>query len=159
MQQMISQERKEYLKKIRRNRWAVFGTQFSVLIFFIFAWEMLANAGVIDSFITSQPSKIINTWINLSQNGLLEHLGITCKETIIGFLLRYRSWRFDCHYLVVVKIFMQSGRTFFSCAKQFAKSSFRSHYHYLGGGRNQCHYYHGNSHFTYCYYHGNFEWV
>jgi len=49
-------------------------------------WEMLANKGIIDSFITSQPSRMLKTFMNLSQNGLLEHLGITCYETIVGFL-------------------------------------------------------------------------
>ena len=29
---------------------------------------------------------MLKTFMNLSQNGLLEHLGVTCYETIVGFL-------------------------------------------------------------------------
>ena len=50
-------------------------------------WEILANIGVIDSFIASQPSRIVKTFLNLSGNDLLTHLGVTCFETIIGFEL------------------------------------------------------------------------
>ncbi|MDD3304061.1 MAG: ABC transporter permease [Clostridia bacterium] len=82
----ISMERKKYLKKVTRNRVTVILTQIFVLIAFIATWEICANANIIDSFITSQPSRILNTFMNLSQNGLLEHIGVTCFETIIGFL-------------------------------------------------------------------------
>ena len=44
-------------------------------------------SGVIDSFIMSKPSRIVKTFMNLSENGLLKHLGTTCYETIIGFLI------------------------------------------------------------------------
>lgn len=50
-------------------------------------WEILANTGKIDSFITSQPSRIFKTFLDLSSNNLLEHLKITCIETLVGFLL------------------------------------------------------------------------
>lgn len=86
VQNNISLERKQYLKKIKRDKLAVIITQISILAFLIAAWEILANIGVIDSFIASQPSRILKTFMNLSQNGLLEHLGVTCMETIIGFL-------------------------------------------------------------------------
>ena len=49
-------------------------------------WEIMAQLGVIDSFITSQPSRVVKTIINLSSNDLLMHLGVTCTETIIGFV-------------------------------------------------------------------------
>ena len=82
----ISEERKQYLKKKKRTKIAVLGTQIAVIVIFIAAWEILANIGVIDSFIASQPSRIVQTFMNLSQNDLLEHVGVTCLETIIGFL-------------------------------------------------------------------------
>lgn len=79
-------ERKQYLRKIMFTKIAIFTTQITVLIAFIALWEILANKGIIDSFITSQPSRMLKTFMNLSQNGLLEHLGVTCFETIVGFL-------------------------------------------------------------------------
>jgi len=81
-----SNERKLYLRKIAITKVSVLLTQIAIVILFIVLWEMLANKGIIDSFITSQPSRMLKTFMNLSQNGLLEHLGITCYETIVGFL-------------------------------------------------------------------------
>lgn len=82
----ISVERKKYLKKVTRNKIIIFITQILLLVTFIAVWEICANANIIDSFITSKPSRILDTFMNLSQNGLLEHIGVTCFETIIGFL-------------------------------------------------------------------------
>lgn len=86
MDKNISNNRKKYLRKMKTNKIAVFMTQITIVIGFIILWEVLANIGIIDSFITSQPSRILNTFMNLSQNDLLEHLGVTCLETIIGFI-------------------------------------------------------------------------
>ncbi len=86
MDKNISNDRKKYLRKVKTNKIAVFITQITIVIGFIILWEILANLGIIDSFITSQPSRIFNTFMNLSQNDLLEHLGVTCLETIIGFV-------------------------------------------------------------------------
>lgn len=82
----ISEERKKYLKKVKKKKIAIIFTQVLILAVFIATWEICANANIIDSFITSKPSRIFNTFMNLSQNGLLEHIGVTCFETIIGFL-------------------------------------------------------------------------
>lgn len=82
----ISSDRKKYLNKIKKNKWLIIGTQISFVLIFIFLWEFLAEKKIIDSFITSQPSRIWSTIANLSRNGLLKHLGVTCYETIIGFM-------------------------------------------------------------------------
>ena len=79
----ISQDRKMYLRKIRINKFAILITQIAIIVSFIVLWEVLANLKVIDSFITSQPSRIINTFMNLSSNDLLHHLGVTFYETIV----------------------------------------------------------------------------
>lgn len=83
----ISKERARYLRKVKLRKTEIFVTQISIIIAFIAIWELLARTGKIDSFITSQPSRILKTFMNLSSNDLLEHLKITCIETIIGFLL------------------------------------------------------------------------
>lgn len=81
----VSEDRKRYLRKEKINKIAVLSTQIIIVIGFIAIWEILANAGIIDSFIASQPSRIVKTFMNLSQNDLLTHLGVTCFETIVGF--------------------------------------------------------------------------
>lgn len=83
----ISIDRKKYLRKIKANKIKIFVVQIAILIIFTALWEILANTGKIDSFITSQPSRILRTFLDLSSNDLLEHLRITCIETIVGFLL------------------------------------------------------------------------
>ena len=83
----ISQDRKKYLRKIKINKIKILAAQIAILIIFIALWEILANTGKIDSFITSQPSRIFKTFLDLSSNNLLEHLKITCIETLVGFLL------------------------------------------------------------------------
>ena len=41
---------------------------------------------IINSFITSSPSRIANTFMNMKKKNLMMHLGVTAYETIIGFL-------------------------------------------------------------------------
>ena len=83
----ISEERKIYLKKIKREKNLVLLTQIAIVVGFIIIWEVLADLEIIDSFITSQPSRILKTFMNLSSNNLIMHLKTTCYETIVGFLL------------------------------------------------------------------------
>ena len=82
---IISNERKKYLRKIKIRKFEILSTQIFIVIVFIALWEILARKGIIDSFIASQPSRIVKTFMNLSSNNLLEHLKITCEETLIGF--------------------------------------------------------------------------
>lgn len=84
---MMSKERKEYLKKIRQKKYLVLFTQVAILVAFLGLWEWMANANIIDSFITSQPSRIAETFMNLTSNDLLRHIGVTTYETVVGFLL------------------------------------------------------------------------
>lgn len=83
----ISKDRQRYLRKIWIKKTSILLTQIGIVIAFIVIWEISANKGLIDSFITSQPSRILKTFMNLSENKLLMHLWVTCEETLIGFLL------------------------------------------------------------------------
>lgn len=67
MDKFVSSDRKKYLRKIRINKIAVLTTQILLVVGFIILWEVLANIGVIDSFIASQPSRIVKTFMNLSR--------------------------------------------------------------------------------------------
>lgn len=83
---VISKDRKIYLRKQKMNKIAVLFVQIAIIVVFIAIWEIFANAGIIDSFIASSPSRIVKTFMNLTKNDLLIHIGVTCFETIIGFL-------------------------------------------------------------------------
>lgn len=84
----ISAAHKRYLQDLRRHRVLVRATQLMILVLIFALWEILARASIIDPFITSQPSRILRTITTLYQEGaLFNHIGITCLETIIGFVL------------------------------------------------------------------------
>ena len=83
----ISKDRKKYIRKIKIRKLEILFTQITIIIAFIAIWEILANKGKIDSFIMSQPSRILKTFLNLTSNNLLEHLKITIIETLLGFLI------------------------------------------------------------------------
>ena len=80
-------EREIFLNKLKCRKYMILLIQVGILAGLIILWELCAQIGVIDSFITSQPSRIVKTIINLSSNDLMMHLGVTCTETIIGFVL------------------------------------------------------------------------
>ncbi len=81
----MSNERKKYLRKIKIEKIIVLGSQIILLVVLLGLWEYLAQSNIIDSFITSSPSRIINTFANFSSNNLLEHIKVTVYETVVGF--------------------------------------------------------------------------
>lgn len=84
----MSRERKEYLKGVRRRKAAILSTQLLLLVAIFGLWEVAANMGLIDSFITSQPSRMLATVITLHSSGTLYmHIWTTIWETVIGFTL------------------------------------------------------------------------
>lgn len=83
----VSEERKKYLRQMAYKKYGILTAQIMILVLLIAVWEISANLGIIDSFITSQPSRIVDTFLNLTSNDLLMHLGVTCFETVVGFLL------------------------------------------------------------------------
>ena len=83
----VSTSRRKYLKDVRLKKIKIIFTQVMIVVVLIGLWEIMARLGKIDNFITSQPSRIVKTFANLSSNNLLEHLKITCIETLVGFTL------------------------------------------------------------------------
>ena len=82
---MISKERKTYLKRIKRDKLFITISRILILVIFLFLWEILSRLKVIDTFMFSSPSKIINTIINT--DNILLHVLTTLKEIIISFIL------------------------------------------------------------------------
>ena len=83
----VSRERTLYLRRKRRRTHLVHACQIGFLVFFFAQWEISARLGWIDSFILSQPSRILETMRNMSQNHLMMHVGVTLYETLTGFVL------------------------------------------------------------------------
>ena len=77
-----------FIKKYKRKKRLILLTQALIFISFLLIWEFLANNNLINSFITSSPSKIIETIINLyGDNNLFPHINKTIYETLISFTL------------------------------------------------------------------------
>ncbi|MBR2384393.1 MAG: ABC transporter permease [Clostridia bacterium] len=86
--QNFSREHLLFLKTQRKNSVFINVMQISVLFVLLFAWELLAKYGIIDSFLMSSPSRVVKTIKNLIlTNNLWIHVGTTLLETIAGFLI------------------------------------------------------------------------
>lgn len=84
----MSKGYKEYLNRNKRYNILIVSIQILVIISFLFLWEYGARKELIDSFITSSPTEIIKTIINLiKSNNLFNHIIITIIETVISFVL------------------------------------------------------------------------
>lgn len=84
----MSKGYKEYLNRNKRYNILIVSIQILIIISFLFLWEYGARKELIDSFITSSPTEIIETIINLiKSNNLFNHIIITIIETVISFVL------------------------------------------------------------------------
>lgn len=151
----ISKDRKKYLRKIAIKKASILATQIILVIAFITIWEISANKGIIDSFITSQPSKIVNTFINLSNNQLLMHLGVTCEETLIGFSLGVIIGVAISIILWWSDFLSKVSEPFLVVLNSLPKVALRTNNNYLGRCRQRCNNNNGNCYFINCNYYGN----
>lgn len=143
----ISEERKKYLRKQTNNKILVKVVQFSIVIGLILLWEILANKGIIDSFIMSQPSRILKTFLNLSQNNLLEHIKVTCLETLIGFLLGTFLGAVIAIMLWWSKFLSKVAEPFLVVLNSLPKVALRTSYNYMGRSRNASNHNNGTNDF------------
>ena len=83
-----SKEHQEYLKKEKKKLILVHLTQIIIIVFLFSLWELLAKLEIINTFLYSSPSKILNTITSLLyDNSLFSHIGITIYEVFIAFLI------------------------------------------------------------------------
>lgn len=76
-----------FLRKRKLDKIRILSIQLGILVGFIGLWELLADTGVIDSFITSSPSRIVAMFLTLLKQDIFKHIGITLLECICGFIL------------------------------------------------------------------------
>lgn len=85
---IMSNEHKKYIKNIKTKNIMIKVTQITILLAFLILWQFASDKELINTFITSSPSNIIKTIINLyEQNNLFIHIFVTIKECIIAFLI------------------------------------------------------------------------
>ena len=76
-----------YLRKQRTKKFLITLIQISILIFVITLWELLAQLGIIDTFIMSSPVRIFKELLRLLNNNFMYHIGVTFLEALISFLI------------------------------------------------------------------------
>ena len=77
-----------YLQRIKRNRRFVTAMRIVIFVAFFVLWELSTRWGLIDAFIFSSPSRILETLAGmLADNSFSPHLRITLLETVLSFLL------------------------------------------------------------------------
>ena len=84
----ISPGQKLFLSRVRQHRMIVLTARILILVLFVMLWEVCADAGIIDSFIFSSPSRIALCFLEMvNDRSIFLHIGITLYETIVSFLL------------------------------------------------------------------------
>ena len=86
----MTKEHNDFIKKQKRKRLYIILIQIFIMIVFLVTWEILGRKELINTFITSMPSKIINTIYELFRNGnLIHHIFVTLYETILSFFITF----------------------------------------------------------------------
>lgn len=75
-------------KKKKKNKIILVISQFMLLLGIIILWESLAYFEIIDTFIFSSPSRIMNVLIKYISTGeLWKHIGISVLEVVLGIII------------------------------------------------------------------------
>ncbi len=83
-----SKEHLLYLRKEKRKNILVNVLRVTILLLFLLLWELSAQFAWINPFITSSPSRIAKTIVELQKSGsLFHHIGTTLWETLAGFFI------------------------------------------------------------------------
>lgn len=84
----VSSAQKEYIKKHLKQVKMVKIYQVLLMIGFVLLWETTTFYKIIDPFIFSSPSRVIECTIDMFKNGdLFLHIGVTLLETLVSFIL------------------------------------------------------------------------
>lgn len=77
-----------YLKKESRRQTSIVVSRLVLLISFLGIWEIMAKTQMVNPMLTSYPSAVWPTFLDLLHNGnLLLHTWATFKATLIGFFI------------------------------------------------------------------------
>jgi NitT/TauT family transport system permease protein len=77
-----------WLARERRRRHLIVAARIALLTVFLGLWELLARTQVVNPMLTSYPSALWPTFLDLLRNGdLLHHTWVTLQATLVGFVL------------------------------------------------------------------------
>ncbi len=156
---VLSKERKQYLKTKRHKQIMILLTQIGILIAFLAIWEILANKEIIDSFITSQPSRIWDTFMNLGSNDLVRHILVTTYETVVGFILGTGLGILIAIILWWSDFLSKVAEPYLVVLNSLPKVALRSYYNNMGRSRNTSNYCYGSCNFLNSNNLRKFKWI
>ena len=86
----MSPQYRDWLQRERRGRIVVRATQLALLLVFLALWEVLPKAHIVNPLLTSYPSALWPTFLELlketpRQASILTHTGSTVLATVLGF--------------------------------------------------------------------------
>jgi NitT/TauT family transport system permease protein len=86
----VSPQYREWLRRDRNGRIGVRAAQFALLLVFLLLWEVLARTHIINPFLTSYPSALWPSFLEMlkttpQQASILTHTWATVLATVIGF--------------------------------------------------------------------------
>ena len=77
-----------WLAQIQRRKLLVTLSRIGVLLAFLAVWEILARSHIVNPMLTSYPSAVLPTLVELFKTGdLMGHTWVTFKATLIGFVI------------------------------------------------------------------------
>lgn len=83
-----SLQQKKFLLRKKQEKQFVTVTRLLVFFLFLGVWESAAYFHIIDSFIFSSPSRILDEFFTMCRDqSLFSHIGITLTETLVSFFL------------------------------------------------------------------------
>ena len=95
----------KFLRRVRTKKMVVWLLRASLLVALTGIWELLARFRLIDPFLTSSPSRVIDTLCELYATGnLFYHIGVTLMETLAGFFAAVTAG-----YAIAVLLWMSDG--------------------------------------------------
>jgi len=84
----ISLSQQKYISDLKRQKQFIYTARVLLLVGFVILWEYAARYELIDDFIFSSPSRVINTFCSMvSDKTIFRHMGVTLFETIVSFTL------------------------------------------------------------------------
>ena len=82
----MSKEQKDFIRRYRINKLFIFVIQVLIVVVFFATWQYLSSHNIINAFIFSSPTKVMNTICGLYLGGnLFHHIWVTVYETLIAF--------------------------------------------------------------------------
>ncbi len=83
-----SEEHKNYLKKLKKEKIIIFIFRLFIIVAFLIGWELLSKYHMINTFLSSSPSHVLKTASKLFYDGsLIKHIGITMYEVLLSFII------------------------------------------------------------------------